>query len=454
MKRFFFKHPRLTVFLIGAMSMVPFLSALLYLVITVRDPDAPVTVTQQVVLYAGLGLSIAAAILERYSPLQYVRSAADRLSKLQYGRSCFSIGQKLSVEEAEKRVIENLEKNAMEKSTDCTATGAFRGVWQNRRRTFGEKSLEEWKARSFHFFLYTVEDLNTGEWERIRAELAERMAEIRRAERAREEKTDVVYAACVLADSVDGSVALELQKSQSFALSEDVKVYGVRVCAAVPARDEWYLCAELEREKASRSNRSRKLLGQAVFGGKFPYQGNDRHSRAYLDLLEEACELPLSENYHRMKEEKRAEKEKMQAPDPIFSQMQEGELRLEGDVLYCLDGRTQISELLYLPGDFEMMRREEEEDGEDFLDLEDLIASADDESEPEEEHVPAFGADYRGRIVLTVPTVSIEPRLRMLNRATRRRVAAKMVDYLLSIGFEKVSLWDSDKKSFVSLDEI
>ena len=132
--------------------------------------------------------------------------------------------------------------------------------------------------------------------------------------------------------------------------------------------------------------------------------------------------------------------------------MVEGEVKLIGDIIYCLDNGFYIQTAAYLPDEaYEELRKADDgEDDEDMGDMEDWLAEADALEETlgvllEEEHVPSFSPNYRGALVVQIPHFVATPRFKLLSKATRARLCDAIRAYLLSQGFAEVKFWDTDQ---------
>lgn len=451
MKKFFYSHPSLTQSILFIIGFLPMVAGVVVSLLLPSGAEGEATVAQLGALIGGVLVSGLFAGAFLVTPLKMLDHYTKELARLKCGRTYFEAAEKQSRRDTEQSIVARLEQKGMKSSPLHPREESFVGVWQKRKSCLFEDkdSIEAWKYHHFNYFLYSVSFLDEAEWARIRADLTRRFAEIRTAVRAQNEKTGIINAVCILADNVDASVIDAVRHPQSFQLSENLTLRGIRVCAAEIPQNRWYLPAE-RAEKGSRAKLSRRLLGKMTFGlsaSVFPYQGTE-YTEDYYKLLDEACNTTLTEAFAREKEKKRQEKDEVTEYDKPFLGMQEGEIRLVGDVVYCVDRGLRITAGAYLPEEAEKEAQELDED-EDMGDMEDwLTEDGEDENDTEEEHIPSFAPDYRGALVVAIPTIALEPRMKMLNRATRERLCEAIRAYLLGEGFESVTFWDTDSNTF------
>ena len=458
MKRFFYSHPTLSDLLIGALMLVPLFGGIIGSFFLPSGPDDSVTGAQIALMAGGIAVALLVALIFHVTPVKHFTRRIEELKKLKYGRAFFCAPRKASREEIVRDAVARMEKKKMECIESDGMDARFVGLWrrESRVRTKKKSDLADYKFRSKNFYLYSVSHLDMREWESIRTEVGQMLAKHRRQLREKVEEYDIVNAVCVVADSVDFEVCEAARVPQSFRISDTLTLFGIRMCAADAGQNRYYLSAEKE-ERESRSNRSRALLGEVLFdAGKkvFPYRDNKLRTPEYEKALELACTETLAQAHEKESEKKRREAEEVSPYDLIFANMKEGEIRLHDDILYCIDGGRQITAGAYTPEEAAREIEKIDTDGEDIGDMEDILAAADHldeivENANEQEHVPSFSADYRGPLVVEIPTVSVEPRIRLLSKSTQRALCERFRTYLLSQGFESVAFWDTDKNKIV-----
>lgn len=446
MKHFFYKHPLLTRALIEYLNFLPIP---LCTIVGIFIPGGLLDDGTAVCLAACVVGLILSGLLVVFSPLKVLSTTLAELEGLMMGRKCFHTEQDETRSEAESRIQRNLEKAKMKPVVGLNDFPDRLGLW-HRLIAADQKQIriESVTHTSNNYILYSVSHLDAGKWEAIYRDLCECMAE-RRAFMRERGKTEVIYAVCVLADHVDPDISEKMRSPQSFALNETVTVRGVRVCVAEVSKNRWYASAEIAERIQVRSNASRKMLGEMTFGrsGKaFPYKGNTEYTDAYFKFFDEICDMTLGEISRKVKEKE--EKENELPSDKIYATMQDGDIRREGDILYCLIGKKEVDVCLYLPEEAEKeLLPEDEEDQEDEEDFEDLTADEDaDDEQPEKNTIPP---DYRGEIVATVPKVSFKPRIVTLNRPTQKAICSNVKSYLLAQGFAHVSFLDYEKSKII-----
>ena len=450
MKRFFYSHAEFTKACLPLIHLTPIVISITALFLQPGGISNAPAYLSMLLLLCGITVSLILTVCFHIPPLKYVEKTLDELERLRLGRICFFTSERQTRDSAAVRIRHNLEKAGL-KPVDLPHGHPGRlGLWHRRRRAEQrEIRLDPAKYRSDNYFLYSVPFLDKTEWNALYTDLCGLMLNRRTDMKRLEEKTDLVYAVCILADHIEPEIAQAMCKPQSFVLNEKITVRGVRVCAADVGQDHWYACAE-KHAMMVRSNDSRRLLGKMTFGSHpddFPYQGNTEFTTEYLALLEEASSMPLREcwNQYREREEKKRAEETDIREDRIFAGMQEGEIRLDGDILYCIDQKRRITASVYLPEETQRLIRENREN-EDCGDLEDMLdEDAQDDSAPRE---PSFGPDYRGSVVVEIPTLCYAPVLRRISPSAQTRLCGQFRSYLLALGFESVSFWN------INTDEI
>lgn len=432
MKRYFYNHPVLFALTLGGIILLPFLVCLIGLGFA---DDSAIFFGIGMVIFGGLGCFI----LWRLLPLF---QALDDLDSLRHARTAFFTGHQLTRKEAEDAITEQADGKRM-KHIQIVPTGKINpiGIWQKKTvcLTKDPETLEEYSYHSLNYLLYSTATLDRREWDKITRDAAQRLSVIRSKNQKEPKLTSTVAAVCILADKVESEIAKLVLKPQKFTVSD------VCVCAAEVPSDRWYACASYPKgENAffSRAGYSRRLLGKITFNG-FPYKNNELYTEEYLQTFEELAEKSILDMIRKAKadqtDKEDAEETKKEAA--IFDAMQEGEVRVIGEDVYMLYKGYHVTAALYLPEEAEKEIRESNGDEERNETLKDIM----DDLDGQAEYVPTVPADYRGAIVLPIPTLALEPRLKMFNHTAVKQIALSMREHLLQQGYEKVTFWDTDK---------
>ena len=227
-------------------------------------------------------------------------------------------------------------------------------------------------------------------------------------------------------------------------LSDTLTLSGIRVCVGVPSENKYYLSAEWDGEKTTRSYRSLDLLSKLTFGvkaAKLSTLGNE-HTEAYTALLAELSKMSFSDFIKNEKARERAEKAELDEERP-GANMSEGEIKRKGDLFVYIDNGVEVDAWIILPEDAIRAFDEQEED---FGDLEDMCADIPEEDEKEPE--PSVPEDYRGSIVLEVSDFGLKGgKLKFIFKKQKERVFSAVREHLLAEGFEKVYKLNEKKKT-------
>lgn len=459
MKRFFYTHPGLSRVLLATPPWILMIGGFVAIFFFPIGEDGELSLVQAALMLTGFALAGLYALVMFVLPPKVISKTVNTLYFHKYGRLYFEHTAALSrVEHQERIEAAAYQRGLRKKDGKDNGDGILIGIYTRKRPIVWKNrhSLEDWKHRVENYYLYSVEKLDLAKWEQIGTELGAHMAEERKRLGAERENTDIVNAACILADTVDPEVAELARAPQSFKVSELLTLRGVRVCAADISKNRWYLPAEKDPSE-NRSGRSRKLLGRVTFAvgrSVFPYQNNRQYTDAYYKLLDDAMETSLSQKLELQKADRQKAKEEEDAPDPVLAELSEGEVRLVEDMVYCMDRGFGIVTPAYLPAEAEEeQRRVEEEEadgGEDMGDLEDMIAEAAAieagalEEAAEEQKPPTILPDYRGPVVVMIPSTALEPRFKFLTKSAKQRICERIREGLLAQGYQSVSFWDTD----------
>ncbi|MBQ9805530.1 MAG: hypothetical protein IJW49_03370 [Clostridia bacterium] len=437
MKRFLYEHANLAAALLCIVLFLP-LTAGIIITVAGGEEDA-----YQFAFVIGLVLSGVGALLALH-PFKPVLDTLDKLSALRHGREFFEIGECISCEEAAARIAANAQKKHFQ-TIDVIDEDPYAPIatYQKKKVCWMKDpdTLEEYSHTSHNYLLYRVEVLDQKAWEKIAEDASRRMRNVRAENQKGKKPILTVASLCVLAEQIEPQILTHACELQKFTVSE------VHVCLAVPAKDRWYAFAQPRTGDASLfsgSTCSRRTLAKLTFGGRFPYRGNERFTKAYWDALDEAIDTDLvfKKNLaQRKKAEEEGDEEALR-----FAEMREGEIRRYtdeyNDELYLVYHKYHVTASLFMPQEVEELREKMEEVEEiPNESIRDMIDDAE-SGESEYQRIP-IPADYRGTIVIDTPTAALEPRLKFFGKKDVYAICVLLRDYLQAQGFARVLFWDS-----------
>lgn len=431
MKRFLYEHANLAAALLCIVLLLP-LTAGIIITVAGGEEDA-----YQFAFVIGLVLSGVGALLALH-PFKPVLDTLDNLSALRHGREFFEIGECISCEEAVARIAANAQKKHFQ-SVDVVGSGSCTPIATYQKKKIcwmkDPDTLEEYSHTSLNYLLYRVEILDQKAWEKIAEDASRRMRNVRAENQKGKKPILTVASLCILAEQIEPQILTHACELQKFTVSE------VHVCLAVPTKDLWYAYAQPRTGEAalfSRSTCSRRTLAKLTFGGRFPYRGNERFTKTYWDALDEAVDTNLifkKSLAQRQKAEEEGNEEELR-----FAEMREGEIRRYGDELYMVYRKFHVTTYLFLPEEAARICAEAEADEDKNESVADIL---DDAEEQEREPQPQIPEDYRGEIVVEIPTAAFEPRLKLFGKKDQAQMSRILRDYLLAQGFARVLLWDT-----------
>lgn len=441
MKNLIFKHHKAAQ---AAIHILAILFCILgFLIAILLNPNDEMNGPAFVFMFGGLIIGLAVEVLVFVKPFKYVNETLQKLTKMSYGRKYFSLDSEKSRSEACDMIAANTEKNKMQ-SKISKSSPDFVGRWWKISRTFDESNRSEYSKYALNYYLYSTPILDAERWAEIKENLKERLAADREEQKSLK-NTGIVNSAAVICDSADESVLKEVLLPLNVKISDTLTLSGIRVCVGVPKENKYYLCAEWDGDKTTRSYRSLDLLSKLTLGvkaGKLSLLGNEP-TEAYTALLAELSEMSLSDFIKNEKAKERAEKAELDEKSP-GANMSEGEIKRKGDIFVYIDNGVEVDAWITLPEDAIRAFDEQEED---FGDLEDMCADIPegDEEEPE----PSVPEDYRGPIVLEVSDFGLKGgKLKFIFKKQKERAFLAVREHLLAEGFEKVYRLNEKKKTF------
>lgn len=448
MRKFLYKHHKLTVAMIHILSIV--LAVCGFITAIILSPGEELNAEGAAAMFGGLAFALIIEIGSNcVSPFKYGIILLRKLGKLSYGRSSFSTGVRKSTDSACAEISERLEEYKMELKISRGFDG-FVGRWSRLQAIIAERKTSEYSKYSLNYYLYKVENLDTGAWQSIKNDLAVRLGEDRADQRDKKGRVGIVNCVCVLAEIVDSEVREEALKPISIKVSELLTLSGIRICVGEPQADRYYLCAERYSDETSRTNESLRMLARFTFGaglGKLGKMGCG-YTPEYLDALDKAYSTSLGEMAREAEEIRLKEKlseESEQRERPTVG-MAEGDIMRVGDRVNCALGGVSVISWIMLPEEAEKSFEEE-----DVGDIEDLLAEAEDEDASEEaQDEPTVPEEYRGPIVLTTTCYGArikDGKFRWVRKKQRDEAFSLVREYLLREGFESVYFYNEKAKT-------
>lgn len=293
MKRFLYSHPLLTMVLLIIVLILPSTGLIIPLILELLK----IEMTNWQLLACMLGgplLTLLIALPFVYVPsLKCLDETLNELWQLKRSRKVFHAPQSYqTIDHAKEQIQQNLCNHKLKK-IDCQhyATEAVicEGIWCK------DIAISYKYSPTFthpcHYLLYTTNDLSIPVWELLQTKIDKQLLALE-TESLRRHCHKPAYAICILCNRVDSAIIHQVQKIQSYQITD------AHVCIGVVAQNNWYLPAFVKSSKDT-PKLARNILGKGTFGLKtsiFPYKGNTDYTNEFYQKLEHVCNSRLKDN--------------------------------------------------------------------------------------------------------------------------------------------------------------
>ena len=283
MKRFFYSHPLFSLICLVTLLLLPSVGLFVPLFLSFFGIELENFVNLVFMLGGPLLTLLLILPFACFPSLKHLDEILHELSLLKCARRVFHAPQAApTIEATRAKIAQNLEKRRMQK-TDAiplaASVVACEGIWM-KDVTFRPKYGSN--VHSAFYLLYTVDRLDATAWDSLRQELDRQLLALEGASLSRGCKKPA-YAICVLCNDADPTVTEQVQKIQSY------KITDAHVCVGIIPRNDWYLPAYKVAGDHDPTVLARKTLGKGTFGlrfSTFPYKGNNEYTDEFYQRVE------------------------------------------------------------------------------------------------------------------------------------------------------------------------